>query len=48
GDHFVSVTVVTPTTLTREQRRILEQLGEVETKDLEDKGLIDKVRNIFG
>jgi molecular chaperone DnaJ len=48
GDLFVSVTVVTPTTLTREQRRILEQLAEVETKDLEDKGLIDKVRNIFG
>jgi molecular chaperone DnaJ len=48
GDLFVSVTVVTPTTLTREQRRILEQLSEVETKDLEDKGLIDKVRNIFG
>ncbi|HUQ32466.1 MAG TPA: molecular chaperone DnaJ [Pyrinomonadaceae bacterium] len=48
GDLFVSVTVVTPTTLTREQRRILEQLSEVEAKDLEDKGLIDKVRNIFG
>jgi molecular chaperone DnaJ len=48
GDLFVSVTVVTPTTLTREQRRILEQLAEVEAKDLDDKGLIDKVRNIFG
>ena len=48
GDLFVAVMVVTPTTLTREQRRILEQLAEVETKDLEDKGLIDKVRNIFG
>jgi molecular chaperone DnaJ len=48
GDLFVAVTVVTPTTLTREQRRILEDLSEVETKDLEDKGLIDKVRNIFG
>jgi molecular chaperone DnaJ len=48
GDLFVSVTVVTPTTLTREQRRILEQLAEIETKDLEDKGLLDKVRNIFG
>jgi molecular chaperone DnaJ len=48
GDLFVTVTVVTPTTLTREQRRILEQLAEVETKDLEDKGLIDKFRNIFG
>lgn len=48
GDLFVAVTVVTPTTLTREQRRILEELSNVETKDLEDKGLIDKVRNIFG
>ena len=48
GDLFVAVTVVTPTTLNREQRRILEELSEVETKDLEDKGLIDKVRNIFG
>jgi molecular chaperone DnaJ len=48
GDLFVSVTVVTPTTLTREQRRLLEQLSEVETKDLEDKGLMDKVRDIFG
>lgn len=48
GDLFVSVTVVTPTTLTREQRHLLEQLAEVETKDLGDKGLIDKVRNIFG
>lgn len=48
GDLFVSVTVVTPTTLTREQRRLLEQLAEVETKDLEDKGLIDRVRDIFG
>lgn len=48
GDLFVAVTVVTPTTLTREQRRILEELAQVETKDLEDKGLMDKVRNIFG
>jgi len=48
GDLFVSVTVVTPTTLTREQRRLLEQLSEIEDRDLEDKGLLDKVRNIFG
>ena len=48
GDLFVSVTVVTPTTLTREQRRLLEQLADVENKDLEDKGLVDKVRDIFG
>jgi len=48
GDLFVSVTVTTPKTLTREQRRLLEQLAEVETSDLEDKGLMDKVRDIFG
>jgi len=48
GDMFVSVTVTTPKTLTREQRRLLEQLAEVETSDLEDKGLMDKVRDIFG
>ena len=48
GDLFVSVSLVTPTSLTREQRKLLEQLAEVETKDLEDKGLVDKVRDIFG
>ncbi|HEX8921268.1 MAG TPA: DnaJ C-terminal domain-containing protein, partial [Pyrinomonadaceae bacterium] len=48
GDLFVSVTVVTPTTLTREQRNLLEQLAKIETSDLEDKGLMDKVRDIFG
>lgn len=48
GDLFVSVTVITPTSLTREQRRLLEQLAEVESKDLENKGLVDKVRDIFG
>src|SRR6185503_17594481 len=35
GDLFVSVTVVTPTSLTREQRKLLEQLANVENKDLE-------------
>lgn len=48
GDMFVSVSVVTPTSLTREQRKLLEQLAMVENKDLEDKGLVDKVRDIFG
>jgi molecular chaperone DnaJ len=48
GDLFVSVTVVTPTTLTREQRTLLEQLARIESSDLEDKGLMDKVRDIFG
>jgi len=34
--------------LTREQRKLLEQLARVETNDLEDKKLVDKVRDIFG
>jgi molecular chaperone DnaJ len=48
GDLFVSVTVMTPISLTREQRKLLEQLAEVETTDLSDKKLVDKVRDIFG
>jgi molecular chaperone DnaJ len=48
GDLFIAVSVVTPTMLTREQRKLLEQLSKIETKDLEDKKLVDKVRDIFG
>lgn len=48
GDLFVSVSVITPRSLTREQRKLLEQLAKIETKDLEDKKLVDKVRDIFG
>src|SRR6266851_3792456 len=48
GDLFVAVSVVTPRTLTREQRKLLEQLAKIETPDLEDKKLVDKVRDIFG
>src|SRR5438132_8952778 len=48
GDLFVSVSVITPTSLTREQRTLLDQLARVETNDLEDKKLVDKVRDIFG
>lgn len=48
GDLFVSVSVITPRSLTREQRKLLEQLAKIETTDLEDKKLVDKVRDIFG
>ncbi|HEX8070431.1 MAG TPA: molecular chaperone DnaJ [Pyrinomonadaceae bacterium] len=48
GDLYVSVTLRTPTTLTREQRRLLEELAKIEDHDLADKGLMDKVRDIFG
>ena len=48
GDMFVAVTLITPKTLTKEQRKLLEQLAEVEDIDFQDKGFMDKVRNIFG
>jgi molecular chaperone DnaJ len=48
GDLFVAVTLVTPKTLTKEQRKLLEQLAQVEDKDFQDESFMDKVRNIFG
>jgi chaperone protein DnaJ len=48
GDLFVAVTLVTPKTLTKEQRKLLEQLAEIEDKEFQDQSFIDKVRNIFG
>ena len=50
GDQFVSVNIVTPKKLNREQRRLLEQLANitpVENKPLERR-LFEKVRDIFG
>lgn len=47
GDLFVAVTLVTPKTLTKEQRKLLEQLAEVEDVDFTDESFIDKVRHIF-
>ena len=50
GDEFVSVNVVTPRKLNRDQRRLLEQLAEltpVENKPLE-RGLFDRVKDILG
>lgn len=48
GELFVAVTLITPKTLSREQRKLLEQLAEIEDVDFQDEGFIDKVRNIFG
>jgi molecular chaperone DnaJ len=47
GDLYVAVTVLTPTNLSREQRRILEELGRTEDEQPEDKGLFEKVKDIF-
>ncbi len=48
GDLFVAVTVVTPASLSKEQRKLLEQLAEIEDTNFEKESFIDKVRNIFG
>lgn len=48
GDLFVAVTLITPKTLTKEQRKLLEQLAEIEDTDFQDESFMDKVRNIFG
>lgn len=48
GDLFVAVTLITPKTLTKDQRKILEQLAEIEDVDFQDQSFMDKVRNIFG
>ncbi|MBA3769411.1 MAG: molecular chaperone DnaJ, partial [Blastocatellia bacterium] len=48
GDLFVSVTIITPKTLTKEQRNLLEQLAKIEDVDFADPSFVSKVRNIFG
>lgn len=47
GDLFVAATLITPKSLTKEQRKILEQLAEIEDTALNDESFIEKVRNIF-
>lgn len=48
GDLFVAVTLITPKSLTKEQRKILEQLASVEDTSFTDESFMEKVRNIFG
>jgi molecular chaperone DnaJ len=57
GDLLVTVKVVTPKKLTKEQRKLLEQLSVALPKEKfeptplqehEDKGLFDRVKDIFG
>lgn len=48
GDLFVAATLITPKTLSKEQRKVLEKLADVEDKDFYDESFMDKVRNIFG
>lgn len=48
GDLFVAVTLITPKTLSKEQRKLLEQLADIEDINFQDESFMDKVRNIFG
>jgi len=48
GDLYVQVNVVTPTNLSREQRRLLEELANLEANGHHDRGIVDKVKDIFG
>ncbi|HLG15059.1 MAG TPA: molecular chaperone DnaJ [Blastocatellia bacterium] len=50
GDQFVAVNIVTPTSLTKEQRRLLEELANIESKDgqQDDRSIMGKVKDIFG
>jgi molecular chaperone DnaJ len=49
GDLFISVNVITPTSISREQRKLLEELAKFETvNNHEDKGIFNKVKDIFG
>jgi molecular chaperone DnaJ len=52
GDLYVNIRVVVPSKVTREQKRVLEQLGEtmkVENKPTErNSSFFDKVKDIFG
>jgi molecular chaperone DnaJ len=56
GDLLVTVQAITPKKLTREQRKLLEQLAELlppqqfepTSRHEDDRGLFDKVKDIFG
>jgi molecular chaperone DnaJ len=47
GDQYVTLHVRTPTRLTDEQRKLFEQLAEVEGEVTLEPGLFDRVRSIF-
>lgn len=47
GDHYVHIAVRIPTTLTDEQRRLLDQLAELLGEQPSDRGVLDKVKGFF-
>jgi molecular chaperone DnaJ len=47
GDHYVHVSVKIPTTLTEEQRQLLEQLAKLAGETVPERGVLDKVKDFF-
>ncbi len=47
GDHYVHVSVRIPSTLTDEQRRLLEELASLENEHPPERGVLDKVKDFF-
>jgi len=47
GDQVVEVVLRTPTGLSAEQRILFEKLAELEGEETEDRGLFDRVKDIF-
>lgn len=47
GDQYVEVRVHTPTSVSKEQRRLLEQLAELDGEIPGERGLFDRVKDIF-
>ena len=49
GDHYVHISVRIPSTLTDEQRKVLEQFASMEGENPTDaRGVFDKVKDFFG
>jgi molecular chaperone DnaJ len=49
GDLYAAINIITPTSLSREQRRLLEELARIERENpQQDRGIMDKVKDIFG
>jgi molecular chaperone DnaJ len=50
GDQFVTVNIVVPTKLSKEQRKIFEELAKVSKDDelTQERNIFDKVKDIFG
>jgi molecular chaperone DnaJ len=47
GDHYVHIAVRVPTTLTEEQRKLLQQLATTQGEEATERRILDKVKDLF-